>query len=163
LVSVMLANNETGVVQPLAAVVELAHRHGALVHTDAVQAPGRIALDMGALGVDLMTVSSHKCGGPQGAAALIARSDPTALLVGGGGGGGRAGRESVGARAGWGAAAELAVTELAEAPSIARRRDALEARVRAVSTRAVVIGAGKTRLPNTSCIALPGAKAETQV
>jgi len=164
LVSVMLANNETGIVQPLAELVALAHRHGALVHTDAVQAPGRLALDMAALGVDLLTVSSHKIGGPQGAAALIARTDPVPLLAGGGQERGRrAGTENVAALAGFGVAAELAAAELAEAPSIARLRDALEAGVRAVSNKAVVIGAGQKRLPNTSCLALPGIKAETQV
>ena len=164
LISVMLANNETGVVQPIAEVAALGHRHGALVHCDAVQAPGRVALDLAALGVDLVTVSSHKCGGPQGAAALIARHDPAALVVGGGQERGRrAGTENVAALAGFGVAAELAHAELAEAPSIARLRDALETRVRALSNRAAVIGAGQARLPNTSCIALPGAKAETQV
>jgi cysteine desulfurase len=164
LVSVMLANNETGIVQPVAEVAALAHRHGALVHSDAVQAPGRLPLDLAARDVDLLTVSAHKCGGPQGAAALIARTDPAPLLVGGGQERGRrAGTENVAALAGFGVAAALAVGELAEAPSIARLRDGLEARVRALSNRAVVIGAGQARLPNTSCIALPGAKAETQV
>jgi cysteine desulfurase len=164
LVSVMLANNETGIVQPLAELVALAHRHGALVHSDAVQAPGRLALDMAALGVDLLTVSSHKIGGPQGAAALIARTDPAPLLAGGGQERGRrAGTENVAALVGFGVAATLAAAELAEAPSIARLRDALEAGVRAVSNKAVVIGAGQPRLPNTSCLALPGIKAETQV
>jgi cysteine desulfurase len=164
LVSVMMANNETGIVQPIAKIAEIAHRHGALLHTDAVQAPGRLALDLAALGADLMTVSSHKCGGPQGAAALIARRDPAALLLGGGQERGRrAGTENAAAIAGFGVAAELALAELVEAPSIARLRDALEARVRAASNRALVIGAGRPRLPNTSCIALPGAKAETQV
>jgi cysteine desulfurase len=164
LVSVMLANNETGIVQPVAELVALAHRHGALVHTDAVQAPGRLKLDMAALGVDLLTVSGHKSGGPQGAAALIARSDPAALLVGGGQERGRrAGTENVAALAGFGVAAELAAAELAEAPSLVRLRDALEAGVRAASNKAVVIGAGQARLPNTSCLALPGIKAETQV
>jgi cysteine desulfurase len=164
LISVMLANNETGIVQPLADIVALARRHGALVHSDAVQAPGRLALDMAALGVDLLTISGHKSGGPQGAAALIARSEPAPLLVGGGQERGRrAGTENVAALAGFGIAAALAAAELAEAPSIARLRDALEAGVRAESNQAVVIGAGQTRLPNTSCIALPGLKAETQV
>lgn len=164
LVSVMLANNETGIVQPLAELAALAHRHGALVHTDAVQAPGRLALDLAELGADLLTVSAHKCGGPQGAAALIARVDPAPLLVGGGQERNRrAGTENVAALVGFGVAARLAVDELAEAPSIARLRDALEAGVRGASNKAVVIGAGQPRLPNTSCIALPGHKAETQV
>ena len=164
LVSVMLANNETGIVQPIAEIVALAHRRGALVHSDAVQGVGRLALDLTALDLDLLTVSAHKCGGPHGAAALIARTDPAPLLVGGGQERGRrAGTENVAALAGFGVAATLAVAELAEAPSIARLRDGLEARVRAVSNRAVVIGAGQQRLPNTSCLALPGLKAETQV
>jgi cysteine desulfurase len=164
LISVMLANNETGIVQPLAEIVAAAGRHGALVHADAVQGPGRLPLDMTTLGVDLLTISGHKCGGPHGAAALVARTDPAALLVGGGQERGRrAGTENVAAIAGFGVAAELAGAELAEAPSIARLRDALEVAVRAASNNAVVIGAGQARLPNTSCLALPGFKAETQV
>jgi cysteine desulfurase len=119
---------------------------------------------MTTLGVDLLTISGHKCGGPHGAAALVARTDPAALLVGGGQERGRrAGTENVAAIAGFGVAAELAGAELAEAPSIARLRDALEVAVRAASNNAVVIGAGQARLPNTSCLALPGFKAETQV
>jgi cysteine desulfurase len=164
LVSVMLANNETGIVQPLAEIAALAHRHGALVHSDAVQAAGRLPLDMAALDVDLVTLSAHKCGGPHGAAALIARSDPAPLLVGGGQERNRrAGTENVAALAGFGVAAALAAAELAEAPSLMRLRDALEAGVQGASNKAVVIGAGQPRLPNTSCIALPGHKAETQV
>jgi len=167
LVSIMLANNETGIVQPIAEAAALAHRHGALLHTDAVQAPGRLDLAL-ARDADLVTVSAHKCGGPQGAAALIARAgshgDPRALLVGGGQERGRrAGTENVAAIVGFGVAAELAAGELAEAPSIARLRDALESRVRARSNKVVVVGADRPRLPNTSCLALPGRKAETQL
>ncbi|MBV8166628.1 MAG: cysteine desulfurase [Alphaproteobacteria bacterium] len=163
LVSIMLANNETGIVQPIAAAAEIAHRHGALLHTDAVQAPGRLDLEL-TRDADLVTVSAHKCGGPQGAAALIARTDPKALLVGGGQERGRrAGTENVAALVGFGVAAELAVGELAEAPSIARLRDALESKLRALSNKVVVVGAAVPRLPNTSCLALPGRKAETQL
>jgi cysteine desulfurase len=168
LVSIMLANNETGIVQPIAAAAALAHRHGALLHTDAVQAPGRLALDDLVRDADLVTLSAHKCGGPNGAAALIARTDsqegPHALLAGGGQERGRrAGTENVAAIVGFGIAAELAGGELAEAPSIARLRDALEAKVRTVSNTLVVVGADRPRLPNTSCLALPGLNAETQV
>jgi cysteine desulfurase len=163
LVSIMLANNETGIVQPIAAAARIAHRHGALLHTDAVQAPGRLDLALAA-DADLVTLSAHKCGGPQGAAALIARADPRALLAGGGQERGRrAGTENVAAIVGFGVAAELAAGELAEAPTIARLRDALEAKVRARSNKVVVVGADRPRLPNTSCLALPGRKAETQV
>ena len=166
LVSLMLANNETGVVQPVAEAATLAHAHGALLHCDAVQAAGRIAIDMHDLGADLLTLSAHKMGGPQGAGALI---------VGGGvelsprlrGGrqesGRRAGSENVAAIAGFGVAAELAADDLADAGRLMALRDAMEARLRAAAPGAGVIGAGVARLGNTSCIAMPGVPSETQV
>jgi cysteine desulfurase len=169
LVSIMLANNETGVIQPLREIVALAKRAGALCHVDAVQALGRIALDFDSLGCDLMSLSAHKIGGPKGTGALI-RRDGLALapLVAGGGQerGLRAGTENVAGIAGFGAASAAARKELAggrEIPRLGALRDRVEAAVRAASQRAVVIGAAAPRLANTSCIAMPGMKAETQV
>jgi cysteine desulfurase len=166
LVSVMLANNETGVIQPIAAVVEIARRHGALVHCDAAQAPGRIAFSFRGLGVDLMTLSAHKMGGPLGAAALILRAGvPLKSLLKGGGQerGLRAGTENVAAIAGFGAAADLVHEDLARACAISALRDRLEAQCLADAPSAIVAGSGAERLPNTSCIARPGLISETQV
>ena len=166
LVSVMLANNETGTIQPVAEVVEVARRHGARVHCDAVQAPGKIAVDAAALGVDLMTLSAHKLGGPQGAGALAILDDgPLAGLLTGGGQerGFRAGTENVAAIAGFGAAAERARAELDRMREFGRWRDRLEAEARAFGPAVRVHGADAPRLPNTSCLGLAGVRAETQV
>ncbi|HEX9810093.1 MAG TPA: cysteine desulfurase family protein [Alphaproteobacteria bacterium] len=169
LVSVMMANNETGVIQPVAEVVRTAKRAGALVHCDAIQAAGRIALDFAGLGCDLMTLSAHKIGGPKGVGALVRREGlALAPLVSGGGQerGSRAGTENVPGIAGFGAAAEAAARELAGGVEIERQRrlrDRIEDAVRGPGREARIVGAGAPRLANTSCIALPGARAETQV
>ncbi|MFM9844717.1 MAG: cysteine desulfurase family protein [Dongiaceae bacterium] len=166
LVCVMLANNETGIIQPLAEVVAIAHRAGALVHCDAVQAAGKLPLDFVALGVDLMSLSAHKYGGPKGAGALIvADTVPfTALLRGGGQERGRrAGTENVAAIAGFGAAAVAARRDLSHLESIAEMRDRLERDAAADLAATRIIGLGAPRLANTSCLALPGVPAETLV
>ena len=166
LVCVMLANNETGVIQPLADVVAIAHRAGALVHCDAVQAAGKLALDFTTLGVDLMSLSAHKFGGPKGAGALfVADAVPfTAQLRGGGQERGRrAGTENVAAIAGFGAAAEAARRDLSHLEAIAAMRDWLERDAGADVPVTRIIGAGAPRLANTSCLALPGVGAETLV
>jgi cysteine desulfurase len=154
LVAVMLANNETGVVQPLREVAALAQKHGALVHCDAVQAFGKIAVNFGLLGVDTLSVSAHKLGGPVGAGALIIR-DGLALeaLIQGGGQElrRRAGTENIAAIAGFAAAVHEKRLE------IRGLRDELESKLEGV----VVFGAAAERLPNTSCFALPGLSAET--
>lgn len=154
LVAVMLANNETGVIQPVRDVAALAHKHGALVHCDAVQAFGKIAVNFGLLGVDTLSVSAHKLGGPVGAGALIIR-DRLALeaLIQGGGQElrRRAGTENIAAIAGFAAAVDEKQLE------ISTLRDALEARLEG----AVIFGDKTGRLPNTSCFALPGLSAET--
>ena len=166
LVAVMLANNETGVIQPIADVVRIARAHGAIVHCDAAQAAGKVAVDMQALGVDTLTLSAHKLGGPQGVGALIVadRIAVKPLILGGGQERGRrAGTENVAGIAGFGVAAMLAAADLPRMDKLAGQRDAAEARLRGVSPAAVIFGAAAVRLPNTICIAMPGVAAETQV
>jgi cysteine desulfurase len=168
LVSVMAANNETGVIQPIRQVADIAHRHGALLHVDAVQAPGRIDLDIHALGADLVTLGAHKIGGAKGAGALIRRDEALHLsdpLVKGGGQerGSRAGTENVAAIAAFGAAAVAIKAGRADAERMKALRDHLEAGLRAVTPEAVIFGSESDRLPNTTLVAMPGAKAETLV
>jgi len=169
LVSLMHANNETGVVQPLAAAAAVVHAAGGLLHTDAVQTAGKIACDIKVLGADLLTISGHKLGGPKGIGALVRRSGavtwPEPLIKGGGQERGmRAGTENVAAIAGFGAAAAAAAQELeAEGRRWAALRDRLEAELKGAFPQTVVFGAGTERLPNTTLFALPGMKAETAV
>ncbi len=167
LISIHLANNETGVIQPLAEIVALARRHGALVHSDAVQAAGKIAIDIKALGVDVLTLSAHKLGGPKGVGAIVFRTGALELadkpLRGGGQERGwRAGTENVPGIVGFGMAAELAGTALAqETLRLALLRDRLEAGVLALAPETAIFGKAAPRLPNTSAFATPGLKAET--
>lgn len=166
LVSVMLANNETGVVQPVHAIAALAHARNALFHCDAVQAAGKIALDFDAIGADLVTLSAHKLGGPPGVGALITRNglELAPLLRGGGQEGGRrAGTENLAGIAGFAAAAEAAAAEIAVYDRVRELRDALEATLTEIAREAVVLGGIAPRLPNTTAIAMPGVAAETQV
>ncbi len=167
LVSVMLANNETGVVQPVAEAAEVAHRHGALMHCDAVQGPGRLVVDVAALNVDLLTLSGHKLGGPQGVGALVigpAAHELKAIVSGGGQERGlRPGTENVSGIAGFGLAAELAGTDMDRAAEIAALRDGLEATLTAIAPELVVAGVNAQRLCNTSTIIAPGLDSETQV
>jgi len=167
LVSLMLANNETGVIQPIAAAAAIVHAAGGLLHVDAVQGPGRITCDFGALGADLMTLSSHKIGGPQGVGALIKREGMfLAPLIKGGGQerGARAGTENVAGIAGFGSAADAVAQLLVEeAPRMASLREGLEAGLRAIASNVVIFGAEAPRLPNTTLFAIPGMKAETAV
>jgi len=154
------------VLQPIEAVAERAHAAGALVHCDAVQAAGKLPLDMDRLGVDCMTLSSHKLGGPPGVGALICR-DGLALapLLRGGGQERRrrAGTENLPGIAGFGAAAEAAQRDLPLMDSIARLRDRLEAGAREIAPDVRIFGADAERLANTSCLALTGMAAETQI
>lgn len=166
LVSVMLANNETGVLQPLRDVARLAHEHDALVHCDAVQAAGKIDVSFAQLGVDMMSLSAHKLGGPQGVGALIVRDglDPEPLLRGGGQERRRrAGTENVAGIAGFGAAARIARDSLDVFARLGGLRDDMETRLRAAIPNIVVHGSDSERLPNTSCIGMPGMTAEIQV
>jgi cysteine desulfurase len=167
LVSVQLANNETGVLQPVAEAARIVHEHGGLIHTDAVQAAGKIPVDIAELGVDVLTLSAHKIGGPKGIGAVVLASDQFEIaerLIRGGGQekGFRAGTENVAAIAGFGAAAEIAsrVREQ-EAGRLRDLRDDAEAELRRIAPDAVVVGAQAGRLPNTFAFAIPGLKAET--
>jgi cysteine desulfurase len=166
LISVMLANNETGVIQPISDIAEIVHAANGVLHVDAVQGPGRIDCRIGLLGADIMSLSAHKLGGPQGAGALIRRgeihiADP--LIKGGGQERGlRAGTENVAAIAGFGAAAAIS-TNQADAARMAGLRDRVEAGIKAISPEAVFFGQNAPRLPNTTLFTAPGMKAETAI
>ncbi len=166
LVSLMLANNETGVIQPVREAVEIAHAHDALVHCDGIQGAGKIPVDIDELGVDLLSLSAHKFGGPQGVGALVMREDRTVLaqMVGGGQEmGRRSGTENVAGVAGFGEAARLAMEELEQFGELAGMRDAMEARLAEIAPARKVIGGDVARLPNTSCVTMPGVRSDTQV
>jgi cysteine desulfurase len=166
LVSVMFANNETGVAQPVAEVARIAHAHGALFHCDAIQAVGKVGVSMHAIGADLLSLSAHKLGGPPGVGALVIRNGVELRPMIRGGGqerGRRAGSENLPGIAGFAAAAEAAAAGLLEYELVRRLRGHLEATILELAPDAVVVGAGAARLPNTSAIAMPGVSAETQV
>ena len=164
LVSLMLANNETGVLQPIADTTGRAHQAGALVHCDAVQGAGKLAVDFGSLEVDYLVVSAHKMGGPKGAGALVMRRGaPLSPLFRGSGHerGRRGGTENLPGIVGLGAAAEWAARDLAgEAARLMPLRQRLEAGVREVATEAVIHGTGAPRLPNTVLVSFPGARSD---
>lgn len=173
LLSLMLANNETGIIQPVLEAVKIAKRYGAKIHTDATQALGKMKVDFSALGVDMMTVSAHKMGGPQGVAALIVRSDlPIQPLLLGGGQElrRRAGTENIAAIAGFGMAMEL--MDLDYMKKMRFWLDQMEMELishpsppacgRGVQ-EGTIYGKSASRLPNTSCIRMPGVSNETQL
>lgn len=166
MVAIMLANNETGIVQPVKAAAEIVRRHGGLLVVDAVQAVGRMPVDMEALDADFLVISSHKLGGPKGAGALVSRGEvlmPAPLIRGGGQEKGhRSGTENPAALAGFAAAARAAATDMAARNAgIAALRDALEAGMRAVTNDIVIHGGEVERVANTSFFSLPGLKSET--
>ena len=166
LVAIQLANNETGVLQSVTEVAATAHEARALVFTDAAQAAGRIPVDFAALGVDFMALSAHKLGGPKGVGALIIRDglEIPALIRGGGQERRRrGGTENIAGIAGFGAAAEAARASIATRDRITHLRDRLEAGLLELTPDAHIVGAGTERLPNTTCVALPGQSAETLV
>jgi cysteine desulfurase len=166
LLSLQMANNETGVLQPVAEVARDTREHGLAVHTDAVQAAGRMPIDFANLGVDYLTLSAHKLGGPQGVGALVVRDGtglPSFIAGGGQERRRRAGTENVAAIAGFGAAAEAARADLAQMPRVRALRDRLEAQARSITPQAIVVGEAADRLPNTTSLALPDASAETLV
>ena len=164
LVSVMAANNEYGAIFPVAAIAEGARRAGALVHTDAVQAAGRLPLDARGWGVDLLSMSAHKMHGPKGTGALWVRRGVRLEPHTPGGGQEkrmRAGTENTEGIVGFGAAARLASRRLGEAGAIGRLRDRLERGIRERVPGARVVGASAERLANTTAVLFPGASGET--
>jgi cysteine desulfurase len=165
LVSIMHANNEIGTIQPIAALAQIAHERGALVHTDAVQSAGKIPVDVRALGVDLLSLSAHKFNGPKGAGALwIKRGTRMQPLLTGGKHerNRRAGTENVPAIAGLGVAARLAVSKLGpEGARVAALRDRLEAGILACVEGTAVNGAPDRRVPNTTNISFDRVEAES--
>lgn len=164
LVSVMWANNETGTIQPVEAIADVVHRHGALFHTDATQAVGKLPIDLGQTTIDLLNLSGHKLYGPKGIGALYVRKK-TPLTAQQDGGrherGRRSGTLNVPGIVGLGAAAELAQAELAtEAPRLAALRDRLEMGILAQIPDVRVNGSRTHRLPNTTNLAFPNVDGE---
>lgn len=161
------ANNETGVIQPVAEAAALVHAAGGLVFCDAVQLAGRLSFGVAALGADALALSAHKIGGPKGAGAIVVANVDVGLgepLIRGGGQerGLRAGTENVASIAGFGAAARAALGETPfEAARLLALRDRLTERVRETVPEAVVFGVAAPRLPNTLCFAVPGVDAAT--
>ncbi|MDE3825027.1 cysteine desulfurase [Sinorhizobium meliloti] len=166
MVAVMLANNETGIIQPVAEVAALVRAHGGILVVDAVQAAGRLPLSISSLGADFLILSSHKIGGPKGAGALVARGEimmPSPLIRGGGQEmGHRSGTENAAALAGFAAAARAAAADIdGRMAAIAALRDGLEAEMQSCAPDVVIHGRDQSRLANTCFFTLPGLKAET--
>ncbi|MGC6511641.1 MAG: cysteine desulfurase family protein [Parvibaculales bacterium] len=166
LVCVMAANNETGVIQPVAEIGEKVRAHGSVFFCDAVQAAGKIPVSMWHMNVDLLSLSAHKLGGPAGVGALAAAPHivtGTQLVGGGQELSRRAGTENLAGIVGFGAAAELVAKELEQSQQLADWRDDMEERLLEAVPEAVVFGREVARLPNTSCFAAPGCRSEMMV
>lgn len=167
LVSVMLANNETGAVQPVSEIADVVHEAGGLLHVDAIQALGKIAIDINRLKADLMTLSAHKIGGPKGVGAVVLAEDVQGLepLLRGGGQelGRRAGTENVGGVAAFGAATKAAISALPDnSTRLGALREHLERGLKQTPGM-IVFSEDAPRLPNTTLFTVPGLKAETAV
>ncbi len=166
LVSVMWVNNETGVIQPIEKISALSKQYGALFHCDAVQAAGRIKIEMDASGINYLTLSAHKIGGPSGIGALIYNHD-TALQKFIHGGGQerrrRAGTENSIGALGFGLAAELCAQETDHLQQLQQWRDQFETTMKQAVPSVEFIGSAATRVPNTIQLVLPGVTAETQL
>lgn len=165
-VSVMAANNETGVIQPIKEVTQIVHQKGGFVHCDASQYYGKLPISIGDFGVDLLTISAHKCGGPQGVGALVI--SPCIALSPMLKGGAqehhlRAGTESMAAIIGFGSLASILPRLHSEYRALNLMRDQLETALTQAAYHAIIIGKDAPRLPNTSCIALPGIRYDTQL
>jgi cysteine desulfurase len=166
LVALMLANNETGVVQPVRETAALVRAHGGILVVDAVQAFGRLPVDIEAVDADFLVISSHKIGGPKGAGALISRGEtlmPMPLIRGGGQEKGhRSGTENAAAIAAFGAAAQVAASGIeARSAAVAELRDRMEAEMLAIVPETVIHGRWSERLPNTIFFSVEGLKSET--
>jgi cysteine desulfurase len=165
LVAVHAANNETGVVQPLEEIASVVRAAGGVLVLDAVQAAGRIPLDMSKPCADYLILSAHKIGGPKGVGAIVAAADlmmPKPLVAGGGQEKGhRAGTENLAGIAGFGAAAAAALEGLGSVDRVRNMRDRFEAALVELVPDAVIFGHAAPRLANTSFFAIPGLKAET--
>ncbi len=161
LVSVMMVNNETGIIQPVKDAAALAHKHGALFHCDAVQAAGRIRISMQETGIDFLTLSAHKMGGPQGVGVLalgICGVTPTLLHGGGQEKSARAGTENVSGIAGFGLAAQIAANEL---DAYQTKTKALQETLETALSGLKIFGQNAARVTNTTLFTLPGASSET--
>jgi cysteine desulfurase len=166
LIALQMANNETGALQPVAEAAAFARAHGLMIHTDAVQAAGRIEINFATLGVDTLSLSAHKLGGPKGIGALVIRDhlDLVPMMRGGGQERRRrAGTENLAAIAGFGAAAEAALADFKAVARITKLRDLLEAAACEIAPETIVIARTAPRLANTAALALPGKQAETLV
>ena len=166
LVSIMLANNETGVIQDIKSLCQIAHEYDALFHTDAIQAFGKVDLDFNNLGVDMMSLSSHKIGGPQGIGALVAKESLNVRpLIAGGGQevGRRSGTENLVGIAGFSMAAILTTENLGKMDVIKAFRDKIETELSRHCNDVIFYGVTSCRLPNTSTILMPDVSSETQV
>ncbi|WP_394689216.1 cysteine desulfurase family protein [Hoeflea sp.] len=165
MLALQVANNETGVVQPVREAAAIVRAHHGLLVVDAVQAPGRMPLSLAELGADFMILSAHKLGGPKGVGALISAGEtlmPAPLITGGGQEKGhRSGTENLAGIAGFGAAAEAALGSLEQVAALARLRDTMEAGMREAAPDIVIHSGNAERLANTSFFSLPGLKAET--
>ena len=166
LVSIMMVNSETGVIQPVADLAALAHEAGALFHTDAVQAAGRLDIRLDNLKTDFMSLSAHKMAGPQGVGAVIWREGlelPKFMLGGGQEKNCRAGTHNTAGIAGMGLAAELAVQNMPNYTNITKLRDDMEAQIRALTNNIIIYGDQAPRVGNTCNIGLSGVPAQTQM
>jgi cysteine desulfurase len=166
LVSLMLVNNETGVIQPVAEAAEIVHAAGGLIHCDAIQALGKIETSIIGLDVDYLSVSAHKIGGPQGVGAFYVKPGAPFSAVQTGGGqefGRRSGTENVAGLAGFGAAVEAAANGLKSYQALAEHRDRMEGRLKAAVPSLVVHGANASRVAGVSCFGVEGLPSETQI
>lgn len=168
IVSVMLANNETGAIQPVKEIADIVRERGGFMHCDGVQGFGRVLFDLRSIGVDLVTIAAHKIGGPKGVGALIGPgidkvlNDP--LMTGGGQElKRRAGTEDVVSIAGFAVAAEISCEELADREMIRSLRDRLEQRLSEDHSDLIIFAKGQNRLDNTSFLAIPGVLAENMI
>lgn len=166
LVSLMLVNNETGVIQPVAEAAEIVHAAGGLIHCDAIQAVGKIDVSVIELDVDYLSLSAHKIGGPQGVGAFYVKPGAPFGAVQTGGGqefGRRAGTENVAGLAGFGAATQAAMAGLGSYQALGEHRDRMEGKLKAAAPALVVHGSQAPRVAGVSCFGVEGLPSETQV